>query len=113
MDMKHYLEDYKGVAAASSVVVPAGATVRLPDIPCKFIQLARWNASDDGNFTVPSADFLASNNEIYYGFNTVIFGQLFVSQTTELIPVNNANQIRLTVPAKAAGPATIHYVYYN
>lgn len=110
---KFYLEDYKGDAFAGSVTVAVGATVRLPDIDCKFVKLARWNASDDGAFTVAGAGFLNTNDEIYYGFAEVIFGQLFVSQTTDLLPVSNLKQIQLRVPAKAAAAATVHYVYFK
>ena len=114
MDMsKFYLEGYKGEAVANTEVMAAGAYKRLPDIPCKFVKLARWNASDDTNFTVAGPDYLDTDDEIYYGFDSVLFGQLFISQTTDLIPVSNAKQILLHVPQKTPGPVTIHYVIFK
>lgn len=109
---KFYLNDYKGEARSGSVAVASGATVRLPEADCKFVQISRWNVTDDENFTVSGASFLNTNDEIYYGFDGILAHQLFVSQITDLIPVNNLRQIMVRVPSKVAGPVTVHFTYF-
>ena len=110
---KFYLEDYQGKPVAGAVSVAAGEKTRLPDIECKFVQLSRWNATEDGQYTVSGPDYLDTDDEVYYGFGTVLFGQLFISQTTDLIPVSNLNELTILVPSKSAGAATIHYVCFK
>lgn len=108
------IEQFKGNARSSSIKFEAGAgrTVRLPDQPCRAVMLSRWNASDDENFTVIGADFLDTDNEVYYGFGGVIAHQLFISQTTPLLPINNLNQVTIRVPAKV-GACTVHYTWFE
>jgi len=106
--------NFKGEARSASVVIPAGKTINLPDQPCKAVMLSRWNASDDEQFTVVGPDFLDTDNEVYYGFGGEIAHQLFISQTTDLLPVNNLRQVTIRVPIKAGAPTiTIHYTFFN
>lgn len=109
---KFYLNDYKGEARSGSILVASGATVRLPEADCKFVQISRWNATDDELFTTGGSSILDTDDEIYYGFDGILAHQLFVSQITDLIPVNNLRQIVVRVPAKVAGPITVHYTYF-
>ena len=70
---------------------------RLPENKCKFVMLCNWNAADDTalTYTALSGDSLYENNgdEIYYGFAGVLVAQLFPSQNSGLLPLNNTNQI--------------------
>lgn len=109
---KFYLENFEGKAGASSIIVPSDKTVRLPDQPCKFVMLARWNVSNDEAFTIVSSSVLNTDTELYYGFNGVVCCQLFISQTTQLIPVNNANQIIIRNPAKSGAEAPVYYAWF-
>ena len=95
-DARFYLEHYIGVANAGSVLA-TDVEARLPDNPCKYVMLANWNS----DITVTqeyfdlSGESLYENNgrEIYYGFGGVLCLQLFQSQNSGLLPVNNTNQI--------------------
>lgn len=110
---KFYLEGYEGKADCSNVLVPVGGSVRLPDQKCKFVRLARWNVSDDEAFTVDAtANRLEANNEVYYGFNGKLFGQLYMSDTSDLIPVSNLNQITIRLPAKAGTAKRVYFSWY-
>jgi len=109
------IAQFKGVARSSSIRFEAGGVARLvnlPDQPCRAVKLSRWNASDDENFTVIGPDFLDTDNEIYYGFGGEIAHQLFISQGTELLPVNNLNQVTIRVPAKV-GACVVHYSWFE
>ena len=96
--MAFYLEDFLGKARSSSFDVAADLR-RLPDNPCKFVLLANFNVDEETplTYTALSADSLYENagDEIYYGFDGVIAAQLFPSQNSGLLPVNNTNQICL------------------
>ena len=111
---KFYLEGYEGTADCSHVVVPINGSVRLPDQPCKFVRLARWNVSDDEAFTVDATgNRLESNNEIYYGFGGgKLFGQLYISDTSDLIPVSNCKYITVRSTAKLAAPVRVYFSWY-
>lgn len=108
-----YLKDYEGKADCSSVRVPINGSVRLPDQKCKFVRLSRWNVSDDEAFTVDAtANRLEANNEVYYGFNGKLFGQLYMSDTSDLIPVSNCNQITIRSTAKLAAAVRVYFSWY-
>lgn len=111
MDSKFYLSDFLGLADSSAIKLASGETKRLENQPCKFVKLSRWNVTDDNQFTSFGASFLNTNDEIYYGFNGKLFGQLFVSQSTELLPVSNLNMVTVSVPAKGSA-ATIQYAWF-
>lgn len=111
--MLNYLENFKGIARSGVVSVPAGDIVRLPDEPCKFVKLSRWNVTDDEQFTSTAESLTGvGNDEVYYGFDGVLFGQLFPRKETDLLPINNLNQIVLRCPVKVAGEAKIYYTWF-
>jgi hypothetical protein len=114
--LRNYLEDFEGVAASSTFPIEADKTMRLPDQPCRFVQLFHWNTGDDMSLT-RKADIglLGSSkddeNEVYYGFGQRLCGQLFVGEHTDLIPVKNLNQIIVrTRPSKTA---TIYVAWFR
>lgn len=109
-----YLDDYKGQAHGGSMPLEAGDQKNLPDNACKFVQLHRWNVTDDEAFTVQNAGTAPAeaDTEIYYGYEGVIVGQLFASQATALIPVNNTNQITIRIPAKG-DDATVFFTFFK
>lgn len=107
-----YLDDYKGIAIGGSIKLASGASKSLPDNPCKFVQIHRWNVTDDEAFTIQNSGTAPADtdDEIYYGFEGGVVGQLFPSQCTALIPVNNTNQIKLRSPKTAA---TIFFTFFK
>lgn len=110
---KFYLEGYEGKADCSSVLIAVNASVRLPDQPCKFVRLARWNVSDNEAFTVDAtANRYEANNEVYYGFKGKLFGQLYMSDTSDLIPVSNLNQITIRSTAKLGAAVRVYFSWY-
>jgi hypothetical protein len=103
----HYLDGFKGHSAAGQIEMIVGKTIRLPDNPCKFVMLSHWNTTED-----PEPDIVIggedanSGYEIYYGFNGVLHAQLFATDSSPLLPVNNTNQI--CVRPRTATP----FLYY-
>lgn len=112
LTMRNYLDGLEGNARSGSIRIAAGSVVTLPDQPCKFVMLSRWNASDDEAFTVVGPDFLDTDDEMYYGFSGQIAHQLFISQATPLLPVNNLKQVTIRVPQKGQ-PCVVHYSWFN
>lgn len=95
-DLSFYLENYFG-NAQSGVADVTETLQRLPSNPCRFVLLANWNATDDValSYTALSGDTLYENagDEIYYGFGRIVTCQLFPSQNSGLLPVNNTDLI--------------------
>lgn len=92
--------DVRGVAKV--FVFPlSGITVvdQLPDIPCKFVELSNWTVGNDPNRTVKTGASAAQPNtgnagvEMYYGFNGILYAQLFTGNTSPLYQINNLQQI--------------------
>lgn len=111
--MNGYFDDYKGKTDCGVMVVPAGETVRLPDIECRFVKLCKWNATDDEQFTINVAGPVEESDvEVYYGFDGTLFAPLFPGRETDMFPVNNANRITLRVPVKLGSAASVQYVCF-
>jgi len=109
----NYYEDFQGIARSSSIKLAAGEAKQLPDEACRFAILGRWSVTDDGTFTnVDTGDVLASNNEMYYGYDGVLGHQLFPGESTNLLPVNNLKQITVFRPAKTTSQ-TIWYTWFK
>lgn len=113
-----YLDDFRGHGEGGSKAVPADTTVRLPDEPCKFVQLHNWTVTEVADLDAPKAAAATSHpkdaedgTEIYYGLNGKLSGQLFAGDSTVLLPIDNANQI--SVRAVAGASATIHYTIFR
>ena len=107
--------DYHGFAAGSSILVPAGKIVRLPDQPCRYAMLSHWNVQNDAAsfaFRTVSGDQMYENagDEIYFGFNGVLVAQLFPAQSTGLFPINNLNQICLR--SRPGDNITVWYAWF-
>lgn len=115
MDIKKfYLSDYEGRSGASSIKVGDGELKRLPDQPCKFAVISNWNVQDVPSFTIKatgaSGFYDDSADEVYYGFNGIIMGQIMPARSTELLPVNNLNQI--CVRTRPGDSITIWYAWF-
>lgn len=112
-DARFYLEDYRGHALAAAVMATADVA-RLPDNPCRYVMLANWNSdvSVTQNYSSLSFDGMYENagDEIYYGFNGVLCFQLFPTQNSGLIPVNNTNQILFK--ARAGKTRQLFYAWF-
>jgi hypothetical protein len=111
----NYFDNYLGRAYSGVVSLADGdATIRLPSNECKFVKLARWNTTDNEVFTSSiDAAPATTDDEIYYGFNGVLFGQIFPSTETDLLPVSNTDQIIIRSPAKNSAGARIYYTYFK
>jgi len=112
-DARFYLADYFGIARGGSVDATE-AIKRLPDNPCKYVMLANWNttAGSAQAYQALSADSLYENAgyEIYYGFEQSLILQLFPSQNSGLLPVNNTNQI--CFKARPAATVKLWYAWF-
>jgi len=113
-DLPWYLQDYLGIAEGGSLGV-GDAIIRLPDNPCRFVMLANWNTTVGSAQTFQA---LSLNNlyedsgfEIYYGFGKTLVAQLFPSQNSGLLPVNNTNQI--CVKARPAAAVQLWYAWFR
>lgn len=107
-------DGFNGNANSGVMIVAAGASVRLPDIPCRAIKLSRWNVTDDEQFTtVVAGPVEEADIEVYYGFNGVLFAPLFPGRETDILPINNANIITLRAPAKVGAAVAVHYVCFQ
>lgn len=97
MDQKFYIDGFEGRADAGDLILPADTIVRLPDQPCRFVQLHNWNVGDDTSLTAKGGAGAAGVEddlqEIYYGFNGKLIGQIFQGRSSDILPVSNLNQI--------------------
>lgn len=97
---KYSSSDLKGVAKVY-VHQCSGLTVVdvLPDIECKFVELSNWTVLGDSARTAKAGASAAQPNtgsagvEMYYGFNGVLYAQLFTGNTSPLYQINNLQQI--------------------
>ena len=115
-----YLKDFKGFVDGGSVILPAlagddpTAVVRLPDQPCKFVQLHNWNTLDDISFTAKGGAGAAGVEddlqEIFWGVNGKFVGQLFQGRSTEIMPIANLNQIIVRTRPLLAGK--VYYTWF-
>lgn len=89
----------------------AGDPVFLPDIDCKFVILSNLTVTDAGAAKPgATASQQGSGNagvEMYWGFNGKTFAQLFTGSQTDMIRVNNAQQINVR------GTGTVYYACFN
>ena len=115
-----YLENFEGIAGASSMAVPVDKVKRLPSQPCKFVKLFNWNVGDDTAFTAKptagAAGLIEDDlQEIYYGFagngGGRLCGQLFSGRETEMLPVSNTDQI--VVRARPGSEVTVYYAWFS
>ncbi len=106
--------DLTGVADCSSMEL-SGITVvdRLPDVPCKYAVLSQWTVDDSLARTVKPGATASSptsgnaGDEMYWGFNGKVFAQLFTGERTEMLRVNNLNQICVK------GNGTLYYAWFS
>ena len=114
---KFYLTDFKGEAVSGSVLIAPDETVRLPDNECKFVMLSLWNALDDETFDrkISGGGGIVedSDGEVYFGFDGVLFDQLFPSRRTELFPINNTKKIVLRATPKVAVATRVYYTFFK
>lgn len=113
-----YLENFQGLCDSGTADLPAIAAglatgiVRLPDQPCRLVQLHNWNVGDDTSFTAKATagGALVEDDlqEIYYGFNGKFCGQIFQGRSSEIMPINNLSQIIVR-----SRPAQSGKVYYS
>ena len=95
-----YMRGFQGNADAVAMNLPADEIIRAPDQPCKYAQIFNWNAEDDGiTFELappsPEGTYFDTENEIYYGFNGKLVGQVFAGANSGMFPIANLNQICL------------------
>ena len=109
------IDNFQGYAAGSSILVPAGKIIRLPDQTCRYAMLSNWNVINNAStfaFRSVSGDQMYENagDEVYFGFNGVLVAQLFPSQSTGLLPVNNLKQICLR--SRPGEDITVWYAWF-
>ena len=114
MDLRLYLSNFEGRSGASSILVPADKLVRLPDQPCKFAMLSNFNIQNDSAFTLKASGtgglYQDIGEEVYYGFNGIVIAQLFPAESTQLLPVNNLDQVCLRT--RPGDSITIWYAWF-
>lgn len=117
----NYYDGYQGIGHSSAFqITGTDGKKKLPEHKCKFVRLHRWAVGDDQNFSLVNgimtdtrAILESGNDEIYYGLDNGICGQLFPGRSTDLIPVNNTNQITVFVPTKSAtAQVAVHYEWF-
>lgn len=104
--------DLKGEVVCGAM--PLGgltATQPLPYIPCKYVILSNLTVDDDGaaksGATASQQGSGSAGVEMYWGFNGKTFAQLFTGGQTDMIRVNNAQQINVR------GNGTVYYACFN
>ena len=104
------LENFIGQAGASQIQLNDEKIIRLPDNPCKFAMLAHWNTTAEPDPDIIIGGESASGGyEIYWGFNGVLAFQLFGTNSTILLPVNNTNQI---VAKAGSGTPYLYFAWF-
>jgi len=102
-------KQYKLVGFYSHYLAVTPESVRLDeDLTCDAVVISNWNAIDDnedsyigGGASLSGSDL--SNEEIYWGFNKALAHQLFAGNQTDLIGVNNLNEIYVRSNKNLAG----------
>ncbi len=83
--------------SSSVLVTPEG--VRLQKVPAIAFMLSHWNVENEPTFSLKATagdPLVADNlNEIYWGFGNVYAHQLFVSESTRIIPCTNLQDVCL------------------
>lgn len=107
------LEDLQGLAnCGTKALAGHGTLIVLPDQPCKFAMLSSWTVGVDNSRTAKTGATASTKGsgsagvEIYWGFNGQLFGQLFTGERTEMLPINNLNQIC------ASGTGQLFYAWF-
>lgn len=115
----NYYDGYQGIGHSSAMPLAVGDEKRLPPHKCKFVRLHRWHTSDDEAFTLdsgiagsPDRILEYHEKEVYYGFDGQQSGLIKLGQSTDLLPVNNTNQITVRLPAKNAAGAVIYFDWF-
>ena len=112
---KNYLDGFDGNAAGASKELTLNKIVRLPDQPCRFAIVSNWSTDDTSTLAekadagLPESD-LDNLEEIYYGFGGQLIGQLFVGQSTEILPVSNLNQI--CIRARPGKTGRVYFAWF-
>ena len=92
----------------------AAGIIRLPDQPCRLVQLHNWNVLDDPSFTSKGSAGAAIVEddllEIYWGVNGKFCGQIFSGRSTEIMPISNLRQI--IVRARPLLSAKVYYTWW-
>lgn len=114
----NYYDDLNGTGGSGAAAIAADKETRLPDVPCRFVQLHNWTVTDATGLATVRESALSSQpkdaadgTELYYGFNGVMSAQLFAGESTPLLPVNNLNQIYAR--ATTGNTGTIRYTYFR
>lgn len=112
------LEDLRGIANCGTVTLLGHGNsnlVTLPDQPCKFAMLSQWTVGVDNSRTAKTGATASTKGsgsagvEIYWGFNGKLFGQLFTGERTEMLPINNLNQLC----ASGTSGAILFYAWFE
>lgn len=104
-----YLSDFKGLAGTRSVNVTDRGE-QLEDLACKFVKLSNFNVSNLISRPFDTTDAKDSGFEIYWGFSGNPSFQLFAGEQTELLPIQNLNQI--TLQARPGDTRQIWITYF-
>ena len=99
---------YKLVILESSYVdVTNGPTPLTKDLPCDAVIISGWNVEDDTSDTPITRDattaYDESGDEIYWGKGGVCNHQVFPTETTYYIGVNNAHDVSVRASANKSG----------
>ena len=101
--MMNYFNDLTGIGDSDAVQVTEKMT-RLPDMKAKFVILSNFNIEVTANYVnKATGGNLAeeTGNEVFWGFRGIPANQLFMGKSTEMLPINNLNQISVrTRPGK-------------
>jgi hypothetical protein len=101
------IEKFEGYESSSIAVDEDGVT--LPNIKARYVMLSNWNVENKALMTKKTlAEPEQAGDEIYYGFNGTPAHQLFQSQTTAMIPVNNLSDVFLR-----ARPGAVVQVWFS
>jgi len=108
------LTEVKGLAQCQGFAMSGLGTIdTLPDIPCKYAVISQWTVGSDPARTAKTGASAATEGsgsagvEVYWGFNGVLAFQLFTGQRTELLPINNLNQISVS------GNGVLYYAWFS
>lgn len=107
------LTEVKGLAQSQGFAMSGLGTIdTLPDIDCKFAVIGQWTVGSDPARTVKTGASAATEGsgsagvEVYWGFNGVLAFQLFTGQRTELLPINNLQQLCVS------GNGVLYYAWF-
>lgn len=108
-----YLKNYNG--KADTIAVTANEQGCVPKYTeCRFVQISNFNVENETarpySIPPPGETENTSGFEIYFGFNGTITRQLFIGQTSEIIPIANLNQ--LIIQSRPGTTRTVWLTYF-